>query len=188
MKDEAGAVPYSMRCQILRKCIVPVLYCFAATSLWAQEKTVREINVFPPAVRLDSARDFQTIIVQAIREDSVTEDVTRSAKMAFKNSEYATLERIDGDAGTSIRLSPKQDGETVLVVTYGGHQVELPVSIQSAAKEPPLSFRLDVMPVFARAGCNMGSCHGAARGKDGFRLSLFGFDPAGDYHLSLIHI
>ena len=38
------------------------------------------------------------------------------------------------------------------------------------------------MPVFARAGCNMGSCHGAARGKDGFRLSLFGFDPAGDYH------
>ena len=38
------------------------------------------------------------------------------------------------------------------------------------------------MPIFARAGCNMGSCHGAARGKDGFNLSLFGFDPAGDYH------
>ncbi|MFM8892623.1 MAG: DUF1549 domain-containing protein, partial [Planctomycetia bacterium] len=37
------------------------------------------------------------------------------------------------------------------------------------------------MPVFARGGCNMGSCHGAARGKDGFRLSLFGYDPAGDY-------
>ena len=28
---------------------------------------------------------------------------------------------------------------------------------------------------------NAGSCHGAARGKDGFRLSLFGFDPEGDY-------
>jgi hypothetical protein len=37
------------------------------------------------------------------------------------------------------------------------------------------------MPVFARGGCNMGSCHGAARGKDGFRLSLFGFDPEADY-------
>jgi hypothetical protein len=37
------------------------------------------------------------------------------------------------------------------------------------------------MPVFMRAGCNTGSCHGAARGKDGFRLSLFGFDPHGDY-------
>ncbi|HLQ45175.1 MAG TPA: DUF1549 domain-containing protein, partial [Planctomycetaceae bacterium] len=29
--------------------------------------------------------------------------------------------------------------------------------------------------------CNNGSCHGAARGKDGFHLSLFGYDPAGDY-------
>ena len=37
------------------------------------------------------------------------------------------------------------------------------------------------MPVFMKAGCNMGSCHGAARGKDGFRLSLFGFDPDGDH-------
>mgnify|MGYP000569069591 CR=1 FL=1 len=38
------------------------------------------------------------------------------------------------------------------------------------------------MPVFMRAGCNSGSCHGAARGKDGFRLSLFGFDPDGDHY------
>ena len=45
----------------------------------------------------------------------------------------------------------------------------------------PVSFKLDVMPVFFRAGCNSGSCHGAARGKDGFRLSLFGYDPDGDY-------
>jgi hypothetical protein len=45
----------------------------------------------------------------------------------------------------------------------------------------PVSFRLDVMPVFFRAGCNSGGCHGAARGKDGFHLGLFGYDPAGDY-------
>lgn len=37
------------------------------------------------------------------------------------------------------------------------------------------------MPVFFRAGCNSGTCHGAARGKDGFHLSLFGYDPKGDY-------
>jgi hypothetical protein len=46
----------------------------------------------------------------------------------------------------------------------------------------PSSFRLDVMPVFFRAGCNSGGCHGAAIGKDGFHLSLFGYDPAGDYY------
>ncbi len=44
-----------------------------------------------------------------------------------------------------------------------------------------MSFRLDVMPVLTSAGCNTGTCHGSSRGKDGFRLSLFGFDPSGDY-------
>ncbi len=44
------------------------------------------------------------------------------------------------------------------------------------------SFRRDVMPVFFRAGCNQGTCHGSARGKDGFMLSLFGYDVKGDYY------
>lgn len=55
-------------------------------------------------------------------------------------------------------------------------------AIKNAAADAPVSFKLDVMPVFMRAGCNVGGCHGAARGKDGFRLSLFGFDPDGDYY------
>ena len=57
-------------------------------------------------------------------------------------------------------------------------------SIMSLACEThaaPPSFRQDVMPVFFRAGCNAGSCHGASRGKDGFMLSLFGYDPKGDF-------
>ena len=37
------------------------------------------------------------------------------------------------------------------------------------------------MPVLTAAGCNTGSCHGSARGQDGFHLSLYGFDPKGDY-------
>ena len=57
------------------------------------------------------------------------------------------------------------------------------VSAKDARAEEPasVSFRRDVMPVFFRAGCNSGTCHGAARGKDGFHLSLFGYDPKGDY-------
>ena len=49
-----------------------------------------------------------------------------------------------------------------------------------AASDVP-SFRQDVMPVLFRAGCNAGTCHGSARGKDGFMLSLFGYDAKGDY-------
>ena len=45
----------------------------------------------------------------------------------------------------------------------------------------PVSFELDVMPILSKAGCNGGGCHGALAGKGGFRLSLFGYDPAADY-------
>src|SRR6185312_372786 len=77
---------------------------------------------------------------------------------------------------------PATDGATTLTVAYEGRKVTLPVKVSQATAQRPLSFRLDVMPVFMRAGCNTGSCHGAARGKDGFRISLFGFDPEGDHH------
>ncbi|NDH94888.1 MAG: hypothetical protein EBZ13_10245, partial [Planctomycetia bacterium] len=45
----------------------------------------------------------------------------------------------------------------------------------------PVSFNLDVIPILSKAGCNGGGCHGALAGKGGFRLSLFGYDPASDY-------
>jgi len=51
-------------------------------------------------------------------------------------------------------------------------------------KEP--SFSRHVVPLFSRLGCNAGSCHGAVKGQNGFRLSLFGADPAGD-HDRLLH-
>ena len=43
------------------------------------------------------------------------------------------------------------------------------------------SFRHDVLPIFSKAGCNTGGCHGALAGKGGFRLSLFGYNPDADY-------
>jgi hypothetical protein len=43
------------------------------------------------------------------------------------------------------------------------------------------SFRNHVIPVLTRSGCNMGSCHGAAAGKNGLRLSLRGYAPEVDH-------
>ncbi|PYV12858.1 MAG: hypothetical protein DMG07_16125 [Acidobacteria bacterium] len=45
----------------------------------------------------------------------------------------------------------------------------------------PVGFVKDVMPVLGKAGCNSGACHGGAKGKNGFKLSLRGYDPAFDY-------
>jgi hypothetical protein len=42
-------------------------------------------------------------------------------------------------------------------------------------------FSRHVVPLFSRLGCNAGACHGAVKGQNGFRLSLFGADPAQDH-------
>jgi hypothetical protein len=47
-----------------------------------------------------------------------------------------------------------------------------------------VSFTNDIVPILSKAGCNGGGCHGALAGKAGFRLSLFGYDPASD-HLAI---
>ncbi|MFN7938160.1 MAG: DUF1549 and DUF1553 domain-containing protein [Bryobacteraceae bacterium] len=49
----------------------------------------------------------------------------------------------------------------------------------------PLTFLKDVMPVINKAGCTSGPCHGAAKGKNGFKLSLRGYDPEFDYEALL---
>jgi hypothetical protein len=111
--------------------------------------------------------------VVATRDDGVTQDVTGQAALQLADGQCA---RLDGRT-----VYPVADGQTKLDVEYQGFQGSVPVTVKDAAAERPISFHLDVMPIFMRTGCNIGSCHGAARGKDGFRLSLFGFDPRGDY-------
>ncbi len=44
-----------------------------------------------------------------------------------------------------------------------------------------VDFDTEIMPILTRSGCNAGSCHGAAAGRGGFKLSLLGGDPAADY-------
>jgi hypothetical protein len=132
-----------------------------------------ELAVYPPEIQLTTARDRQSIVVQATYADGITRDVTKDASFAIADPR---LVRRD-----SAVFHPAADGATTLTVAYGGRRLTLPLKVAQATAQPPLSFRLDVMPVFMRAGCNTGSCHGAARGKDGFRISLFGFDPEGDH-------
>ena len=47
---------------------------------------------------------------------------------------------------------------------------------------PQVSFINDVMPILSKAGCNSGSCHAKADGQNGFKLTIFAYDPRADYH------
>jgi len=141
----------------------------------AQESVViaESINVYPPDINLTTVRDRQSVIVQAVYASGITEDVTDKATYTLADQ---TLAKLDSNV-----LYPVADGNTELKVEFGGHSVALPVLVKDSQVDPPISFQLDIMPIFMRAGCNTGSCHGAARGKDGFMLSLFGYDPQGDH-------
>jgi len=50
-----------------------------------------------------------------------------------------------------------------------------------AAASQDIDFTNDVLPHLTRLGCNAGTCHGAATGQKGFKLSLLGYDPEWDY-------
>lgn len=58
----------------------------------------------------------------------------------------------------------------------------------AGAGEPAVDFDIGVMPVLTKAGCNTGACHGAAVGRGGFRLSLYGGDPEFDYHSIVLEL
>ena len=133
-----------------------------------------ELRVFPTNINLTTKGDRQSVVVQAVYADGLTRDVTSDASFTLANKALAKIDR-------GI-LYPAADGKTDLQIKYGGQIVTRPVTVAQANVERPISFNLDVMPVFMKAGCNSGSCHGSSRGKDGFHLSLFGYDPEGDYH------
>ncbi|MGL4461997.1 MAG: DUF1549 domain-containing protein, partial [Planctomycetia bacterium] len=149
------------------------LVALLAGGAFAQAPSLVKVQVYPTNIGLETARDRQSVVVQALYSDGVTRDVTDEAKYTFANPALVQM--------TKNVVTPKADGATELTVEYSGQTLKLPVAVKDAAADRPVSFRLDVMPIFMKANCNTGSCHGAARGKDGFRLSLFGYDPDGDH-------
>ena len=141
---------------------------------FAKVPELADVKVFPADVNLKTRQDTQAIVVQAIYADGVTRDVTTQASYSLGNKALAKLER--------ATLTPLADGQTELRIKFGGRTLLVPVKIESARVEEPVSFIKHVMPIMTKAGCNSGSCHGSSRGKDGFHLSLFGYDPDDDHH------
>ncbi len=142
-----------------------LLMCSAAS---AEDR----LRLYPSEIRLEGKRDFQTVVLQQQTAEGLTLDL-QEVDLTITDTSIA---RVEGR-----KIIPVGDGQTTLQVNAAGRMLSAKVSVQAASDDPPISFRLDVMPVLSKAGCNSGRCHGAARGKDGFRLSLYGFDPKGDH-------
>jgi hypothetical protein len=130
-------------------------------------------TVYPSDIQISSQSDSQHVIAVATRPDGITVDVSDQVAWRLENPALARIE--------NLIVYPTADGATELVGAWNGMEARVKLTLTQTATPRTVSFERDVMPVLTKSGCNTGSCHGAARGKDGFRLSLFGFDPLGDY-------
>jgi len=131
-------------------------------------KAVRLV-VTPPSVRLVGAQAAQHLLVTAFFADGSQRDVTDSAVFTSSAPKVAVV--------TGSDVVPKADGAAAVVVKWNGLSAKAPVSTTGTLKPVTYSFVDDVVPVLSRLGCSQGTCHGAAQGKGGFRLSLRGYAP-----------
>jgi hypothetical protein len=133
---------------------------------------IRSLRLEPPSLTLLNGRDDRSVLVLGTAVDGQIYDLTVEA--VFQSGSPA-VQVNDQGLVTAI-----EKGDTHITVSAAGHTAKLPVSVQSM-ELPPIGFVRDVEPLLGKIGCNAGTCHGGAKGKNGFKLSLRGYDPEFDY-------
>ncbi len=138
-----------------------------------QGKTVQRITAFPEKVLLEGPFAYAQILITAQLESGEQIDLTRSA------------ERVDNWDAVSITsrglVTPNEDAVGELIFKVEGQELKIPVEVKDSHAEYEADFIRDVTPAMSKMGCNQGTCHGAKDGKNGFKLSLRGYDPAYDH-------
>ena len=108
--------------------------------------------------------------------DGTSRDVTAQAR--FRSEKPAV---VSVDAQGVLRA--ESNGGAAIRAAYGTLEASTTALVQRAAAPLPRSFTGDVLPVLTKIGCNGGSCHGALNGQNGFKLSLFGYEPDADFEM-----
>ncbi len=133
-----------------------------------------ELLVQPAAITLIGPRAMQQLIITGRYSDNTVRDLTPFSELTLEAAAVATVQ-LGGF------LLPHQNGTTTLVAKVGGQTARAPVTVQDFDKPQPVRFRHEMIAALNVGGCNSGACHGTPSGKNGFRLSLRGFDPPADY-------
>jgi hypothetical protein len=132
-----------------------------------------KLTLHPQSVSLVTRESRQQLLAQAA-QDAHQEDWTRAAQWSSSNPAVAEVDAVG-------LITPKGDGEAVITAAANGLTASSKVSVKNFASPFTWSFRNHVIPVMSKRGCNQGACHGALAGKNGFKLTLRGYDPDVDY-------
>lgn len=115
-----------------------------------------------------TAPDAETIFVGG--NDGVVHVWSRAGKLLSKL-----------EASETTKASTTTSVVATTVVPESGEPRTPNLGAPNARSAQSISFLRDVLPVLNRAGCSAGACHAKAEGQNGFKLSVFSYDPQGDY-------
>jgi uncharacterized protein DUF1549/uncharacterized protein DUF1553 len=156
--------------------MIALIVMAAPTVVRAASPAIVELSVVPAEITFRSADEGMHVLVTGTAAEGEKIDLTAEARLE-------PAEPVVKFAGGL--LYPVRQGDTKVTVTAGGKQAQLTVHVGDLAKAPAISFIRDVEPVLNKIGCTSGTCHGSAKGKNGFKLSLRGYDPEFDYEALL---
>ncbi len=120
-----------------------------------------------------SAHARQQLAITGYDAQGAPRDLTAAARFSVEPPALA-------DVSPLGVVTPRSEGTGFVRVEVDGRAGSVSLRVERPAESRPASYRLDVVPVLSKAGCNMGACHGNLNGKGGFKLSLRGDDPRFD--------
>ncbi len=132
------------------------------------------IEAQPATIDLQNRFDYRQLLLTATLAGGEKLDVTRMAELSQPANGVVEI-------SSTGMARPKADGKGELRFSLAGQSVAIPVTVAGFGADYQVSFVRDVMPTISKIGCNAGTCHGSAKGKNGFKLSLRGYDPVTDY-------
>ena len=132
------------------------------------------VEIWPKDSALIGRRATRQLILTAVDPDGSVRDLTRAVDWMSLDPTIATV-------SAKGQVIPKGNGTATIVGRKGSVEAKTTVVVSKTEAPAPVSFRLDVVPAFSQANCNMGACHGTPTGKGGFKLSLRGYLPDQDF-------
>jgi hypothetical protein len=133
-----------------------------------------QVTLDPASIRLNGPNAVYSVLIHGKTTDGGLVDLTGAARFQSNDAKVASV----SSGGTVKALA---DGSTTISVDVAGRTLTVPVQVKGVAERPRFNFENDIVSLFSRFGCNSAGCHGKAEGQNGFKLSVFGFDPDADY-------
>ncbi len=114
------------------------------------------------------------LLVEGRTSDKSTRDATHAVAYRSRDPGIAAV------SSTGV-ITAKTDGQTVIDIAAGETKTSVVVNVSGTQQPRHLNFENDIVPILGKFACNASGCHGKAEGQNGFKLSVFGFDPPADY-------